>query len=539
MCSFARNEHNLLTPNGLPCQVKQLVQKLEALEADVAEHEARQQVELTTVKEELETERVLRAQVQELRQETTADKEKAEERAKEIQGRLSEIEGERVKEAATMAELRQTLQAAEIRAEEADASLSKQADDLSDSQRRESAMAGKLRTLQATLRGVRCSSPLSEGSRAHIPDLTFVVGRQLEEEWGARETAADAILAGLKADFERAKGAAERAETARGAAQAEADESARATQEEKRRAASLAEDHKKTVSKLELDTEAYRRSESLLQQKLTDLATEFETEKQRHARMMEEQSSMHMEQVKKLMEEVNEHQRQQTHENTEQLVAQRQLMVLEEQGLEERKASLKKQQDLELAVMQASNKVRELKELLRVSITREARSASSSRELSQCVKALREKLLERDDECAALQHQVEEASAAAEDQTRRHDLALSSVEVKLTAAQTELATVTETLQRTEAEAAELRGEMSAKVATLTAAVEKESAAALNHANKRVLAMQQELDDAESAVKVKDAVCKDQAASLQQTKEEARRAESESERNLTELEDRTK
>ena len=97
MCSFARNEHNLLTPNGLPCQVKQLVQKLEALESDVAEHEARQQVELTTVKEELETERVLRAQVQELRQETTADKEKAEERAKEIQGRLSEIEGERVR----------------------------------------------------------------------------------------------------------------------------------------------------------------------------------------------------------------------------------------------------------------------------------------------------------------------------------------------------------------------------------------------------------------------------------------------------------
>ena len=81
-------------------------------------------------------------------------------------------------------------------------------------------------------------------------------------------------------------------------------------------------------------------------------------------------------------------------------------------------------------------------------------------------------MLERDDECAALQHQVEEASAAAEDQTRRHDLALSSVEVKLTAAQTELATVTETLQRTEAEAAELRGEMSAKVATLTAAVER-------------------------------------------------------------------
>ena len=361
----------------------------------------------------------------------------------------------------------------------------------------------------------------------------------MEEEWGARETAADAILAGLKADFERAKGAAERAETARGAAQAEADESARATQEEKRRAASLAEDHKKTVSKLELDMEACHRSESLLQQKLTDLATEFETEKQRHARMMEEQSSMHMEQVKKLMEEVNEHQRQQTHENTEQLVAQRQLMVLEEQGLEERKASLKKQQDLELAVMQASNKVRELKELLRVSITREARSASSSRELSQCVKALREKLLERDDECAALQNRVEEASAAAEDQTRRHDLALSSVEVKLTAAQAELATVTETLQQTEAEAAELRGEMSAKVAALTAAVEKESAAALNEANKRVLAMQQELDDAESAVKVKDAVCKDQAASLQQAKEEARRAESESERNLTELEDRTK
>jgi hypothetical protein len=83
-------------------------------------------------------------------------------------------------------------------------------------------------------------------------------------------------------------------------------------------------------------------------------------------------------------------------------------------------------------MMQASNKVRELKELLRVSITKEARSASSSRELSLCVKALREKLLDRDDDCATLRKALAEAETATREQASRHTLAISALEVQLT-----------------------------------------------------------------------------------------------------------
>ena len=390
-------------------QVKQLMHKLEALEAGVAEHETRQQSETKALQEELETERLLRAEVQALRLAATSDKEKAEAAAKDALEKFSGSEVAQQTAAAALAEVQQMLKETEKRVEEKEQRLKKQADDLDTSHQMEAALAGKLKSLQATLHG-------------------------LEEEWAAREAAADAVLSGLKADFERAKSAAERAEQARVDAQAQADTTARTIQEVKRQTGELTERHNEVTGKLELDIEAYRRSESMLQQKLNELGVELTTEKQRHAELSEEQSSMHAAQVRNLMAEVAEHQKQQSAENNEQLVAQRQLMLLEEQGIEQKKAALRRQQELELGMMQASNKVRELKELLRVSITKEARSASSSRELSLCVKALREKLLDRDDECTSLQKALEQAETASEDQTSRHELALSALEVKLTTA---------------------------------------------------------------------------------------------------------
>ena len=143
---------------------------------------------------------------------------------------------------------------------------------------------------------------------------------------------------------------AERAEEARAEAQEHADASARATQNAKQQAAALAERHNEATSKLELDIEAYRRSESMLQQKLDDLSAELATEKQRHAELSEEQSSTHAAHVRSLMAEITQHQKQQSVENNEQLVAQRQLMELEERGIEQRKAALHKQQELERAL---------------------------------------------------------------------------------------------------------------------------------------------------------------------------------------------
>ena len=43
-------------------------------------------------------------------------------------------------------------------------------------------------------------------------------------------------------------------------------------------------------------------------------------------------------------------------------------------------------------------------------------------------------LLDRDDECTSLQKALEQAETASEDQTSRHELALSALEVKLTTA---------------------------------------------------------------------------------------------------------
>ena len=488
-------------------QVKQLLQKLETLEASVAEHEARQTAETAALQEELETERVLRAEVQQLRLAATSDKDQAEAAAKDALEACSKIVDDQKAAEVALVEAQKSL-------EEKEQARQKQGQDLSAAHEMEAVLAGKLKTLQATLRG-------------------------LEEEWGAREAAADAVLSGLKADFERAKSAAERAENGRTEAQTQADESARATQEAKRQASTLVESHKDVTSKLEWDIDAYRRSESMLQQKLQELTAEYDTEKQRHAAAINEQSTLHDERVRTLVAEASEHQKQQSTENKEQLVAQRQLILLEEQSMEHKKDALRKHQELELGMMQASNKVRELKELLRVSITKEARSASSSRELSLCVKALREKLLDRDDECSSLQKQLEQTLADTEDQASRHTLAMSGLEVKLTSAKSAMEDAQERLQRADLEAEDMRGEMSTKIAALQAAVDDQGAVAAAEANSQVAALREKVEMASSAMKVKDAVCADQAESLRQAKDDLQKAEEANDRRQTELEESTK
>eukprot|EP01043_Picozoa_sp_COSAG02_P030551 COSAG02_NODE_1954_length_10268_cov_8.158718_5_plen_1310_part_00 len=516
-------------------QVKYLKQKLEAIETSVANHAAQQETQTKALQEELETERVLRAEVQQLRLAASSDKTKAEAAAKSAIEKCDKEEEAHRATATALAEAQRTLEETTLRVEQTEQQLKQKTEDLNTSHQMETTLARKLKTLQETLHG-------------------------LEEEWSAREAAADDVLGGLKADFERAKRSAGRAEEARAEAQEHADASARATQNAKQQAAALADRHNEVTGKLELDIEAYRRSESMLQQKLNDLSAELATEKQHHAELSEKQSSTHAAQVRSLMAEVTEHQKQQSVENNEQLVAQRQLMELEEQGIEQRKAALHKQQELELGMMQASNKVRELKELLRVSITKEARSASSSRELSLCVKALREKLLDRDDECTSLQQALAKGEADTQDQASRHTLAISALEVQLTTARyvcrlitvcflvdlitvlrfyrNQLEDATEKLRQAQTESEDMRGEMSAKVAELQAAVDDQGAAAAHEANQRVAALTEELEEAESALKVKEAVCADQAKSLQLAKEEASKAEEVANRRLSELEDRT-
>lgn len=95
----------------------------------------------------------------------------------------------------------------------------------------------------------------------------------------------------------------------------------------------------------------------------------------------------------------------------------------------------------------------------------------------------------------------------------------------------------ENLRRAEAESEDMRGEMSAKVAALQAAVDDQGAVAAHEANQRVAALTEELEEAESALKVKEAVCADQAESLQLAKEAVLKAEKVADRRLAELEER--
>lgn len=84
----------------------------------------------------------------------------------------------------------------------------------------------------------------------------------------------------------------------------------------------------------------------------------------------------------------------------------------------------------------------------------------------------------------------------------------------------------------------MRDEMSAKVAELQAAVDDQGAAAAHEANQRVAALTEELEEAESALKVKEAVCADQAESLRLAKQVASKAEEVANRRMSELEERT-
>ena len=97
---------------------------------------------------------------------------------------------------------------------------------------------------------------------------------------------------------------------------------------------------------------------------------------------------------------------------------------------------------------------------------------------------------------------------------------------------------TEKLRLAEAASEDMRGEMSTKIAALQAAVDDQGAAAAHEANQRVAALTEELEEAESALKIKEAVCADQAKSIQLAKEEATKAEEAASQRLVELEDRT-
>lgn len=100
----------------------------------------------------------------------------------------------------------------------------------------------------------------------------------------------------------------------------------------------------------------------------------------------------------------------------------------------------------------------------------------------------------------------------------------------------ELEDATEKLHQAQSETEHMRGEMSAKVAALQAAVDEQGASAAHEANLRVAALAEELEKATSALKIKEAVCADQAESLQLAKEEVTKAQEAASRRLAEVEE---
>ena len=141
-------------------QVKQLMHKLEAIETSVADHAAQQDAQAKALQEELETERVLRAEVQQLRLAATSEQNKAETAAKEAMEKCSKEEDAHRATATALAEAQRALGETTSRVEETEQLLKKQTEDLNTSQRMEATLAGKLKSLQATLRGLEeeCSA---------------------------------------------------------------------------------------------------------------------------------------------------------------------------------------------------------------------------------------------------------------------------------------------------------------------------------------------------------------------------------------------
>ena len=328
---------------------------------------------------------------------------------------------------------------------------------------------------------------------------------EVQAEWSARESAADSVVSGLRGEHATLQRALKHAEQAAAAAQETAASEARAAQEARAARGELVEQYRGAEDKLSMDVEAYRRSEAHLQQQLEQAETALQQAAVAHEKAAEEASSIHLTQMKGLMQELNQREQMTAAEKESLIAGQRELAEAEKKRHATQKASLQEKQELELGLIEATNKVKELKEVLRVSIAKEARSAASARELSHCVRAQREKLVARDEECNRLQ---EENNACHTELAEQHQ-SLEGQGAELAKLRPELAKLTKTLDQAEAEAAEVRGTLSAKVEELKGAVSTQAAAAAAAARAEAASA---CEAAETALRVKEAVCADQVRS---------------------------
>jgi chromosome segregation ATPase len=292
----------------------------------------------------------------------------------------------------------------------------------------------------------------------------------------------------------------EHAEAARAAAEARAAGAQRREQGAQKAVVEGAATHETAVAELEADVQAYRRSEAHLQAEL-ELSRHALADEERQAKQRsDEASTLHMSQIQTLMHELAQQrelfaqqQRSAAAEQESLRSEQREAVAAEEAAASARRDSVTQQQELELALVDASNKVKELSELLRLSIAKEERSASSVRELSHCVKAQREKLRQYDSECEALRRQRgESAEEVARGQAHAAELSRS-----LATAEEASSVADARLEHCQAELGALRNEMGARVTELQAAVGEEAEAAKSQAVRRFLLNFPEVTDRDS------------------------------------------
>ena len=287
----------------------------------------------------------------------------------------------------------------------------------------------------------------------------------------------------------------------------------------KTEAAHLSESHRAAACRFEADVEAYRRSEEILKQRIEQLEKAMSDEQKRAVVETQDQHSMHLMQMKTILEEATLKKVAESEDAAKSTKLQRQLATLEESSLERQTNALKKQQEFELALIQASNKVEELKELLRVSIRKEARSTASATELSQAIRDGRRKLnglaseLERSED---LRTQLQSELADARE-------ALVKQQTEWTAEQRQLQMRCGELERDvlqrECSVESLREEIESQQSSLTVWAEKEREQALSSMQEDLSGLQNDLAASNAALKVAETVSKDQSTGLGDLKSE--------------------
>ena len=158
--------------------------------------------------------------------------------------------------------------------------------------------------------------------------------------------------------------------------------------------------------------------------------------------------------------------------------------------------------------------MKELTELLRIAMAKDTKQTASVRELTNCVRAQREKLLDKDEVCEQLRTREDKLST----DLRASEHHASQLAEQLAAKQANAENTSRKLVKTVAESQQLQADINPRMEEMRNEVQSKAQASVDSAMDQVRKMQEAAKAAEVELLAKQSRIEDQAAQLQTAKQ---------------------